>query len=147
LKTEKLHREAKFKSTTNNLGKIRSFITNILLQCEISEEERDKIILAVDEACTNIIKHAYKLSPDNDIKIQVNFYDSELNIKIIDYGQSFDPSKVPIPDIKEFYKKHKVGGLGLHLIRSLMDEVDFKIIPGVQNEVTLVKVLSKTSCC
>jgi serine/threonine-protein kinase RsbW len=141
LKSDNIHREAKFKSTTKNLGEIRTFINNILLNIKISEEEKDKIILAVDEACTNIIKHAYKLSPNNDILIKVNLNNSELQIRIIDYGESFDPSTVPIPDIKELYREHKVGGLGLHLIRSLMDEVDFNAVPGVQNEVTLKKFL------
>jgi serine/threonine-protein kinase RsbW len=141
LKSDNIHREAKFKSTTKNLGEIRTFINNILLNIKISEEEKDKIILAVDEACTNIIKHAYKLSPNNDILIKVNLNNSELQIRIIDYGESFDPSTVPIPDIKELYREHKVGGLGLHLIRSLMDEVNFNAVPGVQNEVTLKKFL------
>lgn len=142
---KKLHKEAKFKSTTNNLGEIRKFITGVLSDIKISNEEKDKIILAVDEACTNIIKHAYKLSPDNDIMIQVHLNNSELQIKIIDYGESFDPLLIPVPDIKEFYRTHKVGGLGLHLIRTLMDEVSFNIVPGVQNEVTLKKILTQAS--
>jgi len=145
LNSRNLHKEAKFKSTTNNLGEIRKFIKGVLSDIKISNEEKDKIILAVDEACTNIIKHAYKLSPDNDIMIQVHLNNSELQIKIIDYGLSFDPSTVPVPDIKEFYRTHKVGGLGLHLIRALMDEVSFNIVPGVQNEVTLKKFLPQAS--
>ncbi len=140
-----INEKASFKSTTNNLGEIRSFVGKILEQIDIPSDEKDNIILAVDEACTNIIKHAYKLSPDGDIILNITVRNSELAIKIVDYGLSFEPDTVPVPDIKELYRQHKVGGLGLHLIKSLMDDVKFKIIPGVRNEVSLKKKIAQKS--
>ena len=130
------------KGRTENLARIRMFIQEIASSVGFKQESIDNMMLAVDEACTNIIKHAYKSYPDGEILIKIKYEDKKLIITIIDYGKSFAPDSIPEPDIQEYYKQHKVGGLGMYLMRTLMDDVRYISIPGKYNQVLLSKSLT-----
>lgn len=129
----------KVKSRTENLSSIRDFVSSAASEVNISKDIIENIILAVDEACTNIIKHAYKYSPDGEIIIKIKPSKSKFEIKILDYGLTFEPDKIPEPDLQKYYRQRRVGGLGIYLMRTLMDEVKFSTVPGKYNEVSLVK--------
>ena len=131
--------ELKVLSKTENLSEIRDFVSENALKAGITSATIDSIILAVDEACTNIIKHAYKLSPQGEIIIKTDFDKDKFTITIIDYGKSFEPDKVPNPDLQKYYREHRVGGLGMYLMKSLMDDVEYTTIPGKYNKVLLSK--------
>ena len=137
-----IEKELRVKSTTENLDQIRDFTRSVAAQSGFSEESIDKIALAVDEACTNIIKHAYKYSPEGDIVINIKVADNKLTVSITDFGLDFDPTLVPVPDIKKYYQQHKVGGLGIYLIKKLMDEVKYNPAVGNKNQVVLIKYLN-----
>lgn len=129
----------KVKSRTENLSLIRDFVSSAASEVNIAKDVTENIILAVDEACTNIIKHAYKFSPDGEIIIKIKPSKSKFEIKILDHGITFEPDKVPEPDLQKYYRQRRVGGLGIYLMRTLMDEVKFSTVPGKYNEVSLVK--------
>jgi serine/threonine-protein kinase RsbW len=130
------------KSRTENLSVIRNFICDFTSDMGFSTEAIDNIMLAVDEACTNIIKHAYKSYPDGEIIIKLESSGNKLTITIIDYGASFAPDSVPEPDLRKYYKQHKVGGLGMYLMKTLMDDVKYVSVPGKYNQVLLSKSLN-----
>lgn len=136
---KKNNSELTVKSRTENLSLIRDFISDKASATGISNEEVENIMLAVDEACTNIIKHAYKSYPDGEINIKVDYNRDKLLITIIDYGNTFDPLIVPDPDLQKYYRNGKVGGLGMYLMKSLMDDVKYKTVPGKYNQVLLSK--------
>ncbi len=136
-----LERNLVVKSSTDNLSVIREFMTAAAADCGCNDELTGKIILAVDEACTNIIKHAYKYSPEGDIGINIKLTNSKLVISITDSGEHFNPGEVPTPNLLEYQKKKKAGGLGIFLMRKLMDEVNYKILNDNRNLVELVKHL------
>jgi serine/threonine-protein kinase RsbW len=140
-KEKNLERSMVVKSSTDNLSIIREFTTSTASDCGCSEELTGKIILAVDEACTNIIKHAYKYSADGDIGISIKFCNSNLIIAITDSGEHFNPENVPTPNLAESQKQKKSGGLGIFLMKKLMDEVNYKILKDNRNQVELVKHL------
>ncbi len=131
--------ELRVKSKTENLSEIRDFVSANALESRNTNCTIDNIILAVDEACTNIIKHAYKLSPQGEIIIRIDYDEEKFTITIIDYGKSFEPDTVPRPDLQKYYREHKVGGLGMYLMKSLMDDVEYTTIPGKYNQVLLSK--------
>ncbi len=141
---EQNSKELKVKSKTENLSVIRDFISSNALEAGISSEVVDNIMLAVDEACTNIIKHAYHSYPEGEIVIRVKFDNRKFNILIIDYGNTFDPTSVPKPDLRKYYQEHKVGGLGMYLMRTLMDDVEYTTVPGKYNQVLLSKNISSS---
>jgi len=76
--------ELRVKSRTENLSEIRDFVSLNALNAGIPEATVEKIILAVDEACTNIIKHAYKHSPEGEIIIKVEYDEDKFTVTIID---------------------------------------------------------------
>lgn len=140
-KEKNLERDLVVKSSTDNLSIIREFTTSSAAECGCGDELTGKIILAVDEACTNIIKHAYKYSSSGDIGIKIRFANSTLYITITDSGEHFDSNNVPAPNLVEYQKQKKSGGLGIFLMKKLMDEVNYKILKDNRNQVELVKHL------
>jgi serine/threonine-protein kinase RsbW len=136
-KSKAIEKQLTVKSRTENLAEIRDFVRSTALDVGFSNETVENIVLAVDEACTNIIKHAYKFYPDGEILIKLKRSGGKFNIEIIDYGSSFEPEKVPVPDIQKFYQQHKVGGLGIYLMKTLMDDVKYVSVPGKYNTVRL----------
>lgn len=135
-------RELLVKSTTDNLALIREFTKSAAAECNFSDETIGKIILAVDEACTNIIKHAYKYSPEGNIFISSKFENGKFIVSITDEGKHFDPALVPEPDLLQYNKQKHAGGLGMFLMKKLMDEVKYSTLTGNKNQVVLVKYLS-----
>ena len=130
------------KSRTKNLSRIRDFVSEKALEAGLPVDAVENIILAVDEACTNIIKHAYKSSPEGEIILNVNYDSEKFTITIIDYGKSFEPDRIPLPDLQKYYREHKVGGLGIYLMKSLMDDVKYTSVPGKYNKVLLSKKIN-----
>jgi len=134
-------KELSVNSTTENLKSIRDFIKYEALDAGFADEAANKIILAVDEACTNIIKHAYKYSIEGLINISVLNENNKFVVSIIDNGGHFNPNEVPEPDVKEYHKQRKPGGLGMFLMKKLMDEVIYNNLSDNRNQVVLVKNL------
>jgi serine/threonine-protein kinase RsbW len=142
---KKFQKQLKIKSKTENLSKIRDFIFSNASMVGFSDEAIENIILAVDEACTNIIKHAYNLNPEGEIIIKLKFNGSKLLIELTDYGISFEPEKIPDPDLQKYYQQHKVGGLGMYLMKTLMDEVKYITVQGEYNQVLLTKRINQSA--
>jgi len=127
-------------SQTDNLELIRFFVGRVAEKVGFDDEDVGKIELACDEACTNVIKHAYgerNRMQSLDIAIQLDY--QKLTLIVTDHGKGFDPQAIQIPDMKEYLAELKVGGLGIYLMKTLMDEVDYDIKPGVRNQVRMVK--------
>jgi serine/threonine-protein kinase RsbW len=131
--------ELRVKSKTENLSVIRDFVSEKALDAGLPMGTVENIMLAVDEACTNIIKHAYKSSPEGKIILNIDYDEKKFTITIIDYGKSFEPNSVPLPNLQKYYREHKVGGLGIYLMKSLMDDVKYTSVPGKYNQVLLSK--------
>ncbi|HPI38213.1 MAG TPA: ATP-binding protein [Ignavibacteriaceae bacterium] len=127
------------KSRTDNLSRIRKYILDVTGKYGIEQDITDKIILAVDEACTNIIKHAYQSKPDNDIIINAFFKNGKFIINITDFGKGFNPELIPDPDMPSYLKQRRVGGLGMHLMRTLMDKVEYHSQKDKYNKLVLEK--------
>jgi serine/threonine-protein kinase RsbW len=129
-------------SRTDNLLEVRDFVLHAAREFGFSEEEASKIVLAVDEACTNVIKHAYQFAPDREIEIVIQPVKDRMQITVIDDGKSFNPSAAKLPDLKQHLSHYRRGGLGIYLMRTLMDKVEYKFAPGKKNEVRLTKYLT-----
>lgn len=126
-------------SVTENLQLIRDFVMKIADNAGFNNENQEKIALAVDEACTNVIKHAHKFSSRRLIDIFVQTDSKKIKITITDKGRGFDIGEIKDPDLKKYVKEARHGGLGIYLIKTLMDDVQFEYTPGVKNQVQLTK--------
>ncbi len=129
-------------SKAKNLEVIRKFIVEIAEKGGFSKEAIGQIELAVDEASTNVIKHAHRFNADKNVDILVKLDAQKMVIKICDHGSGFDVKRVAPPDLKKYIQEAKKGGLGIHLMRNLMDKVSFSSQSKRGNCVTLVKYIS-----
>ncbi len=136
----KSRNKLKIFSRTENLAEIRNFVQKVAKQCGFGEDDVQKIVLAADEACTNIIKHAYKYSPTGEIVIETKCDSEKIILTITDTGVPFEPESVPTPDLEKLAKRKKVGGLGIYLMKKLMDTVSYNI-GKEKNQIILVKYL------
>ena len=132
--------QLKVLSQTDNLELIREFVSKIAQKIGLNDTDINKIELAVDEACANVIQHAYdptaKFRPLH-VAIEVDY--QKLTVIVTDQGKGFDFSKIRPIEMSQYLAEMKVGGLGIHLIKSLMDEVEFEVHPGKKNQVRMVK--------
>jgi serine/threonine-protein kinase RsbW len=129
------------KSSTSNLLTIRNFIKKVSAQAGLDDETSNKIVLAADEACTNIIKHAYRFSQNGKINVNVSVEKNKFKVAITDEGVHFNSKSIPEPDLKKYYEERRVGGLGMFLMKKLMDEVTYSQPNAKKNKVVLVKYL------
>jgi serine/threonine-protein kinase RsbW len=131
-------------SRTENLESIRSFVFENSTNFGFTEYKAEELVLAVDEACTNLIKHAYKYNPEDSIIIEINSNENSFIVNIIDFSPSFDPRLVQSPDMKEYREEYKKGGLGIFIMKSLVDSLDYQVINNgnIKNILTLTKQLS-----
>lgn len=131
-------KELVISSSTNNLAEVRSFVEMHTDEIKLDEKVVLHIALAVDEACTNIIKHAYNNSANEKIWIKIKATNKKINIRITDNGNPFDPSIIGEPNIAKSQKMKKGGGLGMFLIKKIMDKVKYNPKRG-SNELILIK--------
>lgn len=127
-------------ASTEHLAEVRDFVATHAQKTGLSPKEISEIKLAVDEAYTNIIKHAYKNSPEKKVNIEIGSNSKQLWISLIDEGAGFDPTTYSEPDIMKRIKEKKRGGMGVYLIKKLMDQVQYSR-KGRLNEIRMVKNL------
>jgi serine/threonine-protein kinase RsbW len=125
-------------ATTENISQVRNFVALQAGECGFSVEETDEIRLAVDEAYTNIIKHAYQFDETQLVTIKVICDGDGFQIVISDHGRRYDPETYQEPNIEERIKLRKRGGVGVYLIQKLMDRVEYRQ-NGSLNEIVMTK--------
>lgn len=131
-------------SSTRYLQTVRRFVEQHAQTAGLSKEAIERLKLAVDEACTNIIKHAYKNRPDRPIDVAILLESDRLIVRIRDQGEAFDPTHYRAPELHTLIQRRQGGGLGVRLIHQLMDEVTYQS-RGKYNEVQLIKYLSPSN--
>jgi serine/threonine-protein kinase RsbW len=113
-------------SEKSNLQRIRAFIIDVLREQHLSDVEVHSMVLAVDEVCANLMIHSNNCSPNHSIAVEINIKsNSKIVFDIIDKGSGFDIREYPEPDLKEIIRKRKKGGVGLLLVKRIMDDIDF----------------------
>lgn len=124
------------------LAAISDFVVEQARAAGMDEHAVWEVQLAVDEAATNVIQHSYARA-DGQMTINIDASESAFEIVICDRGRPFNPEEVPEPDLVSPLEERKTGGLGLYLMRKLMDRVDFRFENG-ENILTMVKQLSQS---
>ncbi len=125
-------------SSTRFLEDARQFVETHAQEAEFADTAVEQFKIAVDEACTNIIEHAYKGNEDHHIDITIIIDTDRFTVRIRDEGESFDPTSYKEPNLMELAKKRRAGGFGVHIMRRLMDRVEYRTRGNV-NEVRLTK--------
>lgn len=97
------------------------------------------IELACDEACTNVIEHAYGGEGNGKIKVSWQVQGDMFIITVNDTGGHFDPGEIPPPPTTDNIENVKIGGLGIHFMRKVMDDVSFDFDPQSGNKLIMKK--------
>jgi len=128
-----------FPGNYRNLEAISNFVLEYAEKTQFSPNAIYAIQTAVDEACANIIDHAYGGENKGEIEIQITQIKNGMRITLWDKGEPFDPDEIPEPDITSPLEIRKERGLGIYFMRKLMDEVLFSFSQSRGNKLTLIK--------
>lgn len=126
-------------SELDKLAAIASFIKQATTNMGMDEDGTYAMELAVDEACTNVMDYAYQGQGGHPVTIECRDEGGNCIVVIRDRGRPFDPTGIPSPDLCAPVSRRKVGGLGIYIMRKLMDDVRFHFDPATGNELVLVK--------
>jgi serine/threonine-protein kinase RsbW len=132
-------RTAIFLAQFDQLDAIRGFAAQAARDAGLQDSEVNAVVLAIDEACSNIVEHAYRGVKKGQIECTCDAGPDALTIILRDHGKAFDVSKVPAPDVGADLSDRRIGGLGIFLMRKLMDEVRFEAQGKSGNVLTMVK--------
>jgi anti-sigma regulatory factor (Ser/Thr protein kinase) len=133
--------EKKFKRNIKSLNQIFNFIAEFITSNNIDETISFTINLVVEELFTNMVK--YNLENSNDILITLDKDQDNLIISLIDFDvEPFDVTKTEGVNISKSLKERKIGGLGLHLVKQMVDKINYEYKNG-NSKITLIKQLEK----
>ena len=121
------------------LDEIRDLVADIARKGGFSEKAIYSLQLAADEAASNIIEHAYEGMADASLELECAMRGAEIVITFRDNGKPFDPAGVKAPNLSSDLSERQVGGLGIYLMRKLMDNVNYESNPRTGNVLTMTK--------
>ncbi len=108
--------------------------------CGIAKKQKFEINLALDELFTNIINHGFDDEAEHQIHVTCARNDEIVKITIRDDGLPFNPLQAPQPDLKCTFSDREIGGLGIHLIKAYIDQIEYQRDADA-NVLTLTKIL------
>ena len=123
--------------TPAELSRIAEFVDDACEQAAIDPTMRFDLQLAVEEACMNVIEHAYR-GKGGEFTVCIEVCGPDARITVADHGQPFNPQDVPLPNLSLPLEERPVGGLGIFLMQRLMDDVEF-MFSAKGNQLRMVK--------
>ena len=131
-------------ATIENVDRISTFVRDAVERLPLSDDALFDIDLAVEEACTNIVRHAYRTGREGDIEVSVEATDDAVRITLTDWGRAFDADAAHLA-VDVPVEVRAQGGMGVLLIHELMDEVTrtSAAVPGGPNVLTMVKHIGR----
>ncbi len=122
-------RRKNFPADFKSLDDLRVYVGKAAEACDFSSDDIYHVQVAVDEAFSNIVEHAFEAEPKEDVDCICQITSSALTIILRDHGHPFDPEQIPGPPLSASLRERKKGGLGLFFMRKWMDEVRFEVKP------------------
>jgi serine/threonine-protein kinase RsbW len=115
------------KCSKDQLSTIRKFVHDVLSNYYLTDLEINAMALAVEEVCANLMIHSHNCNPNEKIELSIDVQkENGFTFKIKDKGIGFDFNNYKEPSLQEIIKQKKKGGLGLMLVKRIMDSVEFK---------------------
>ena len=129
------------KNDISEISKLATFIGELSEELNFTPELNFNLNLVLEEAVSNVILYAYSKEVQKEINLLANISDNNLIFVLTDSGKEFDPTKVPNADVTLSAEEREIGGLGIFLIRQIMDTVEYQRIDG-KNVLTMRKQLN-----
>ncbi|HLZ17212.1 MAG TPA: ATP-binding protein [Cyclobacteriaceae bacterium] len=125
----------------SNLKGIRDFVRNTLNENHVPELQISAIVLALDEMCSNLMIHAHHCNPEHFLELHIDHPGTDTYIfEIIDDGNVFDINQFNEPEMDSLVHEKRKGGLGIRLVKSIMDKIEYKN-EGGKNICRLTKIV------
>lgn len=124
--------------TMNDLGRLRRYVHETATALGCDPPAVDELVVAVNEAAANIVRHAYKNQPGR-ISVLVISGQEMCRVILLDSGPFFNPLLAPSPDTTLPLSERPLGGMGIHMMRAFCDELSYRRTPEGENELTLSK--------
>lgn len=122
-----------------NLKGIRDFVKQSLKNHDVSDLDTSEVVLALDEMCSNLMIHAHQCNPNDLFELHIIAeHGSPLVMEIIDDGTVFDINQFHEPELGNIIHEKRKGGLGIRLVKSIMDKIEYEQT-GTKNICRLVK--------
>ena len=137
--------ELRFPSENRYLHMVHQLPKNLAESTGFETVEAEQIALAVDEAATNVIEHAYGGEPGHEIEVHFDPEGESLDIVIFHEGQALDSVPVPEFDLEKLVAEKRKGGLGLAIMRQMMDKVEHRRAGTGKNMCVMVRYKQKGS--
>ena len=128
------------KNDISEISKLAIFIEELSEELNLTPELNFNLNLVLEEAVSNVILYAYGKEVQKEIALLANMSNNNLIFVLTDSGKEFDPTKVPDADVTLSAEEREIGGLGIFLIRQIMDMVEYQRIDG-KNVLTMQKQL------
>ena len=132
-------------SRLSELPRLAAEVARLGREHDLPAEVVSDLTLALEEAVSNVIRHGYGERPDGPISVAFRATGESIVITVEDAAVGFDPLKHPEPDLAVPVEARPVGGMGVYLIKRLMDEVDYRTDDG-RNVLTLTKRIRRATC-
>ena len=129
------------KNDISEISKLATFIGELSEELDFTPELNFNLNLVLEEAISNVILYAYGKEEQKEISLVVYLSDNNLVFVLTDSGMEFDPTKVPDADVTLSAEEREIGGLGIYLIRQIMNTVEYQRIDG-KNVLTMRKELN-----
>jgi serine/threonine-protein kinase RsbW len=129
------------KNEISEIAKLSLFVEELSEELNLSPDLTFNLNLVLEEAVVNVINYAYPKNESQEISLSAQKIDDNLYFVLTDSGKEFDPTQVPDADISLSAEDRQIGGLGIFLIRQIMNKVEYQRIDG-KNVLTLKKQLS-----
>jgi serine/threonine-protein kinase RsbW len=129
------------KNEISEIAKLSLFVEELSEELDLSPDLTFNLNLVLEEAVVNVINYAYPKNESQEISLSAQKIDDNLYFVLTDSGKEFDPTQVPDADISLSAEDRQIGGLGIFLIRQIMNKVEYQRIDG-KNVLTLKKQLS-----
>ncbi len=128
------------------LSILADFVDNVCRMHEVPDEDLKDILLAVDEACTNIIRYAYRVGPINYFKVRISFDREMVQVDLLDQGKQFNPLEIPPSGEKAITGdgEEKYFGLGISIMKKVVDDIRYQYSPNEGNHLILIKKISQS---
>jgi serine/threonine-protein kinase RsbW len=111
---------------TSQLSDLRQFLEGILYETSLTEIEQHQVILAVEEVCANLIIHSHDCNSKEYVDLNVKASPNLVLFEILDYGKGFNILEYQEPEISQVIKSKRKGGLGIILVKRIMDKIEFE---------------------
>ena len=118
------------KNDITEISKLAIFIEELSEELALAPELTFNLNLVLEEAVSNVILYAYGEEKQKEITLLANMSDNNLIFVLTDSGQEFDPTKVPDADVTLSAEEREIGGLGIFLIRQIMNTIEYQRIDG-----------------